>query len=166
MLAASLAVLAMPAGAQGSTRTAAHPAMRAYDKQLLADVNRARVQNGLKPYTESDALYRMAHAWAEHMAKAHSLEHNPNAAFGTKQMKRTCPHATTAGENVGEQGTTNSQQLFQLYMDEPYHRANILSPKYTKGPAYTDVGIATVAVPNGDGTSSEWNVMDFANHCG
>lgn len=138
--------------------------LRTYDKHLLKYVNQARADNGLKPLKQSGRLYKMAHAWAAHMAKTGSLEHNPNFGYGMPLINKRCPHATIAGENVGSQASTNSKQLFALYMQEPYHRANILNPKYNKPkhPRYTQVGIATVTASDG----SEWNVMDFANHCG
>ncbi|HWA66699.1 MAG TPA: CAP domain-containing protein [Mycobacteriales bacterium] len=172
-LVASAALLLCPAGAAAGPSVTAHstPAahLRPYDKQLLVDVNRARRQNGLKPYVQSDRLYRLAHKWAEHIVATRNLEHNP-ATFSIKTFRAAsgCRKATTDGENVGEQGSTNSRQLFELYMSDPAHRDNNLSPKYNAPnvPGYTDVGIATIAVPNGNGTFSEVNVMDFANHCG
>jgi uncharacterized protein YkwD len=169
---ASTALLCFPATAVGSSSVGSHstPAaqVRTYDKQLFADVNRARKQNGLRPYVQSDRLYRMALMWAHHIVATRSLQHNPATdSVKTFRAASGCTKATTAGENTGAQGTQNSQQLFQLYMSDPAHRDNNLSPKYNapKVPGYTDVGIATVAVPNGDGTSSQVNVMDFANHC-
>ena len=137
--------------------------LRSYDKHLLAYVNHARADNGLKPFVQSNRLYKIAHSWAAHLAKTHNLQHNPDYYYGKPLVTHRCPHATIAGENTGEQGTTDARQLFDLYMNEPYHRANILSPKYNeqKSPRYTQVGIATVKASDG----SEWNVMDFANHC-
>jgi uncharacterized protein YkwD len=172
-IAVSVALLCFPAGALGSPSLASRstPAaqLRTYDKQLFADVNRARRQNGLKPYAQSERLYRMALNWAHHIVATRSLQHNP-ATDNVKAFRAAsgCTKTTTAGENTGAQGAQNSRQLFRLYMSDPAHRDNNLSPKYNAPdvPGYTDVGIATVAVPNPDGTSaSQINVMDFANHC-
>lgn len=172
VLAIPLALLCFPVSAAGSpsvtsrSTPAAH--LRAYDKQLFADITHARSQAGLKPYIQSDRLYRMARAWAKHIVATRSLQHNPaTESLRTFRKASGCTHSTTEGENVGEQGSTNSAQLFELYMSDPAHRDNIMSPKYNAPsvPAYTNIGIATVAVPNGDGTSSEVNVMDFGNHC-
>jgi uncharacterized protein YkwD len=44
-------------------------------------------------------------------------------------------------------------------MHSPPHRANILDKHYTV------LGIATVSVTR-NGVTTQWNVMDFANHCG
>jgi hypothetical protein len=115
----------------------------------------------------------MAHKWAEHIVASRNptitLEHNPQT-FSIRTFRRAsgCPKAVTDGENVGGQTSTDPKQLLALYMSDPAHRDNNLSPKYNspKVPGYTDVGIATVAVPDGVGSPSEVNVMDFANHCG
>ncbi|HEX3900208.1 MAG TPA: CAP domain-containing protein [Mycobacteriales bacterium] len=171
-LALPVALLCFPVSAAASPSLASHstPAaqLRAYDKQLFADVNAARKQNGLKPYVQSDRLYRMAREWAHHIVATRALSHNPaTESLKTFRTASGCSKSTTEGENVGEQGSTNSKQLFELYMSDPAHRDNNMSPKYNAPnvPAYTNVGIATVAVPNGDGTSAEVNVMDFGNHC-
>lgn len=171
-LAASAMLLCLPAGAVGepSVRSQSTPTaqLRPYDKTFLKYLNRARVANGLKPYKQSARLYRMAHKWALHIIATHNLSHNPQT-FSVKAFRAAsgCPKATTDGENVGEQDASDPKQLFDLYMSDPAHRDNNLSPKYNAPnvAAYTDVGIATIAIPNGNGTSSEVNVMDFANHC-
>jgi uncharacterized protein YkwD len=157
-LAVVLSMAVVPALA-GVSSAAPAKNVRAYDKDMLKYVNQARKTHGLKPLKESARLYSLAEGWAEQMAAHRNLEHDPYAAFGSKEMKHLCPHTTTAGENVGEQGTSNAPQLFALYKSSPSHWANIISTHFT------DVGIATVPLPNGDGTSSEWDVMDFANHC-
>jgi uncharacterized protein YkwD len=162
VIAAAVLGAVAPPPATAAPTPAKH--VRTYDKHLLKYVNNARANNGLKPLKQSNRLYKIAHRWAAHLAKSHdNLEHNPKFVLGGPLVTRTCPHATAAGENVGAQAQTAPKSLFKLYMDEPYHRANILSPKYnSRGtPRYTYVGIATVKASDG----SEWNVMDFANHC-
>jgi uncharacterized protein YkwD len=168
LLALTTSVGALGVGTLGVAHAAPEKNVRTYDKNMLRYVNQAREADGLKPYKESARLYRMAHAWAEHIIETRNLEHNP-ATTTTKSFRAAsgCTKATIAGENIGDQSSTNAKQLFALYMSDPAHRDNNLSPKYNAPglPGYTDVGIATVAVPNGDGTSSEIDVMDFANNC-
>ena len=89
--------------------------LRSYDKTLLKYGNHVRAQNGLKPYVQSDRLYKMAHAWAAHMAKDENLEHNPNYGYGGPLITKKCPNATIAGENVGSQASSDPKQLFELY---------------------------------------------------
>jgi uncharacterized protein YkwD len=158
-----LALVVVPAAA-GQAHPAKH--VRTYDKNLLKYVNHARKAHGLKPFKESARLYAVAHKWAVHMAKTHQLGDDPNWTAGG-QYRKVCPKATTAGANDGWQGKTSAKGMFAQYKAEPFHWANLQSPRYNPHgqPAYTDVGIATVAVKNGDGTTSEWNSMYFANHC-
>jgi uncharacterized protein YkwD len=66
-----------------------------------------------------------------------------------------CPHATAGGANDGWQAHSDPHGMFLRYKHEPFHWANILQPRYK------DVGIATVRAKDG----SEWDTMDFANHC-
>jgi uncharacterized protein YkwD len=159
----ALALAVVPAAA-GQAHPAKH--VRTYDKNLLKYVNHARKAHGLKPFKESARLYAVAHKWAVHMAKTHQLGDDPSWTAGG-QYRKVCPKATTAGANDGWQGKTSAKGMFEQYKAEPFHWANLQSPRYNPHgqPAYTDVGIATVAVKNGDGTTSEWNSMYFANHC-
>lgn len=175
-MAVAIALLCVPASSIASPSAAASstPAsqLRPYDKTFLKYLNQARVSAGLKPYKQSARLYRMAHRWAEHLVASRNpginLVHNPQT-FSIKTFRKAsgCPKARTDGENVGGQTSTDPKQLFDLYMSDPAHRDNNMSPKYNapRVPGFTDVGIATVAVPDGVGSPSEVNVMDFANNC-
>jgi uncharacterized protein YkwD len=162
-LAVTAALVLAVGGATAHAAPTPSDQLRPYDKHLLRYINHERAHNGLAPLKQSNRLYKIAHKWAAHMAKTENLEHNPNYGYGGPLVSKKCPHATIAGENVGAQAHTNAKDLFELYMDEPFHRANMLNPKYNKPkhPRYTQVGIATVRASDG----SEWNVMDFANHC-
>lgn len=130
--------------------------VRTYDKNLLKYVNHARVNHGLKPLKESAGLYAVAHSRAEYLAERNAVGHPPNLG---PEVQAMCPKMRTVGENSGAQGKTNAHQMFELYKSSPVHWANIISPDF----GY--VGIATIKVPNGDGTAREYDVMDFADHC-
>lgn len=136
--------------------------LRAYDKKLLKYVNHSRVVHGLKPFKQSDRLYKVAHAWAEHLAKTRTVGDDPAWTSGG-QFQKVCPKATTAGANDGAQGTSSPKKMFEQYKAEPFHWANIQSPRYNPPgqDPYTYVGIATVKAKDG----SEWDSMYFANHC-
>jgi uncharacterized protein YkwD len=137
--------------------TPAHE-LRTYDKNLLFYVNRARAAHHLPPLRQSDRLYRIAHAWATHMAQRHAIKDNPR---GVHQAARSCPGWHAYGENVAAQEGTDAHAIFELYMHDRAHRRTILRRRYH----FTDIGIATVKVVR-DGQTTEWNVMDLANHCG
>jgi uncharacterized protein YkwD len=153
---ASLGAVVLPASAAG---TAGHHkpsvAVRSYDAKLLAHSNSARAQAHAAGYTMNHKLWKVAHAWAIHLAKTGVLAHNPNL---TGQISKRCPAWTAIGENVGVVYGDSVDQLFQAYMNSPEHRANILDKHYRQ------VGIATVKVVR-DGEVEQWDVMDFGNHC-
>jgi len=163
---AVVAVAPAPASATGAVHNTAatsshrnvarvHLQVRAYDDSLLSRVNTARSQNSRHAYTMIAKLHRLARSWAAHLASTGVLEHNP--ALVT-DISRLCPNWTNLGENVGVEGGSSAGQMFSAYMHSPPHRANILDRSYTV------VGIATVtSIQNG--IKTQWNVMDFANHC-
>jgi uncharacterized protein YkwD len=152
--AASLAVAATPVGA--SAAPGAHPdQVRHYDQTLLAHSNSARAAANRRDYAMNPRLWRVAHAWAKHLAATGVLEHNPNLV---PELGKACPKWTAIGENVGVVYDESLDQLFQAYMHSPPHRANILDKRYS------EVGFATVKVTR-NGQVQQWDVMDFANHC-
>ncbi len=165
--ACAAAVAVAPAGASATTAphyasaristTAVHGhfRIRAYDHSLLNRVNSARAANARHSYTMIHKLHHVARLWARHLAATGVLEHNPALVA---DVSRVCPNWTALGENVGVEGGSNAGELFSAYMHSPPHRANILDSSYTV------VGIATVTV-TWHGQQTQWNVMDFANHC-
>jgi uncharacterized protein YkwD len=153
---AALSAVVMAISLTGVAQASPATNVRPYDVNMLKYVNQARTAHGLKPYKESARLYRVAHTWAAHMAQTQTLAHNPNAFA---QIGAKCPQWTHLGENVGDEIGESAAWLFNLYMSDAPHRQNILSRKFT------DAGIASVQSVNADGTTSEWDVMDFGTHC-
>ena len=147
----ALAGVAAPAVARP---TPAHQ-LRTYDKNLLYYVNHARQAHHLPPLRQSNRLYRVAYRWAEHMARRRSLHDNPR---GAHEVARRCLRWRAYGENVAAQEGTDSRSIFELYMHDRSHRANILRHRFT------NVGIATVILHR-DGQTTEWDVMEFAERC-
>jgi uncharacterized protein YkwD len=127
-----------------------------YNLSLFSHVNIARANDARHAFRHNRRVHRVAHRWAAHLAATGYLEHNPNLVA---EVTRACPNWTTIGENVGVSGGHNATRLFSAYMHSPPHRANILDKHYTV------LGIATVSVTR-NGETTQWNVMDFANHCG
>lgn len=154
LVAVIASAMLITAGVQTASFAAPTPSsrLRTYDINLLGYLNHARTSQGLAPLKQSNRLYVIAHKWAVHEAATGSFAHNPQ--YGA-EVRTTCPGWRNYGENTGWQDGTNAKALFNLYMNDPPHRANMLSH------VFTDVGIATVRSSNG----KEWNVMDFANHC-
>lgn len=141
-----------PVAARGAHH---HLAVRPYDHKLLDHSNNARQSVRRPKYTMNHKLWVVAHGWAKHLARTGSLAHNPNI---TAQITKRCPEWTAIGENVGVVYGKSVDSLFHAYMKSPEHRANILDRRYHQ------IGIATVKVLR-NGSTQEWDVMDFANHC-
>jgi uncharacterized protein YkwD len=130
--------------------------VRGFDSALLGHSNRARAAHDAGRYAMNRKLWAVAHHWAEHLAHAGVLEHNPQL---TKELSVQCPRWTAIGENVGVVNEAGEGDLFAAYMASPEHRANILDRRYRQ------VGIASVKVTTASGQVQEWDVMDFGNHC-
>jgi uncharacterized protein YkwD len=76
----------------------------------------------------SSHLSDIAQNWAEWMARHHRLQHNPN-------LETQVHNWQDLGENVGCGGS--EPPIHRAFMNDRYHRDNILSPDYTQ------VGIGT-----------------------
>jgi hypothetical protein len=123
-----------------ATATPAH-AVSSDAYNYLSRINHERVAHGLRPLTMRTDLNWVAQRWANHMAAANALSHNPRLATQITNWQ-------IAGENVGEGPDIAS--LDSAFWHSPEHRANILTA------GYRDVGIAT-ARANG----ILWITVDF-----
>lgn len=114
---------------------------------ILALVNQARWDNGQLGLVRDPTLDAIAANWAEQMAAANTLSHNPDLSMEVP------PNWTALGENVA-QGQPDAASVHQAWMDSPGHRANVLGN-------YTDIGIAFLSA---GGTT--WAVEVFAMYDG
>jgi uncharacterized protein YkwD len=159
--AASIAVAAVPGGALAASGHHRHhtqhsTVIRSFDSHLLDHANNSRTNHSTHAYRMSHKLWKVAHAWALHLAKTGTLEHNPKLE---SRISHKCPAWRNIGENVGVvYGKATNKQMFKAYMNSPEHRANILDKHYHQ------VGIASVKVVRHHHVQ-EWDVMDFGNHC-
>jgi uncharacterized protein YkwD len=129
--------------------------LSSYDRQLLADVNAARIQRGIEPLNVSNRLTPIAQQWSQQIAGATDPGDNPHLRG---ELNAACPKWRLVGENVGVAGESTAQDLFNVYMANSGERQEILDPHFT------NIAVSSVA-QNEDGAPVEWNVMDFANHC-
>jgi uncharacterized protein YkwD len=95
---------------------------------FVTDTNHARMNHDRRVYAVSSDLTDVAQKWARWMARHHRLEHNPN-------LETQVHHWEDLGENVG--CGTSEPPIHHAFMNDRYHRDNILSPDYTQ------VGIGT-----------------------
>jgi len=107
----------------------------------FARINAERVNHGLPALTMRSDLNAVAQGWANHMAAANTLSHNPNLTSQVANWQ-------TVGENVGE--GPDVATLDTAFWNSPEHKANILDS------SYKDVGIGTTFA---DGIL--WITVDF-----
>jgi len=114
---------------------------------LATATNTARVSAGVAPLTVNAQLSAVAQAWANKLAAAGALSHNP-------ALRTQVTDWTVLGENVGLAGDIPTVQA--AFMHSPEHKANILDPRYTQ----IGVGSATSIYPS-CGCAVLWVVVDF-----
>lgn len=114
---------------------------------LASATNAARTSAGLPALSENAQLDAVAQAWANKLAAAGVLSHNPN-------VRTQVTNWTVLGENVGIAGDVPTVQ--NAFMHSPEHKANILDPRYTQ----MGVGSATSIYPS-CGCPVIWVVVDF-----
>jgi hypothetical protein len=138
----SLTVTALVGSAAFAGSALASPA-----GDLATATNTARVSAGLPALTENAQLDAVAQGWANKLAAAGVLSHNPD-------LRTQVADWTVLGENVGMAGDVPTVQ--NAFMHSPEHKANILDPRYTQ----MGVGSATSIYPS-CGCPVLWVVVDF-----
>jgi len=123
----------------------ASPAAASETDTLHSLVNQARAANGLGALARNGAMDAVALNWANALAAAGALSHNPN-------YSAQIPGGwSSAAENVA-QGHPSGSSMHDGWMGSSGHRSNILGD-------FTDVGMAFVAA---GGTT--WGVQVFARY--
>lgn len=109
--------------------------------QVLALVNDERAKAGLQPLTLDNTLNRVAAEKARDMAVNGYFSHDsPTYGSPFDMMRSFGVDYQSAGENIAA-GQKSASEVMQSWMNSSGHRANILSPKYTKlGVGYYDAG--------------------------
>jgi len=120
-----------------------------YVNLLFQAMNRDRVANGLPRLTWSPKLSVLAYDWSAEMSRSGWLRHQD---LGAAINRSDYSDIWTLGENilVGPAGMP-IEQMEQVWMNSPGHRANILSRNFNI------VGLAFVSGPDG----RIWVTVDF-----
>jgi hypothetical protein len=142
-----VATLSLVATALVGSAAFASPAFASPAGDLGAATNVSRASNGLPALALNAQLTAVAQAWADQLAAAGVLSHNP-------ALRTQVSDWSVLGENVGMAGDVPTVQA--AFMASPPHRANILDPRYTQ----MGVGSATSIYPS-CGCKVLWVVVDF-----
>ena len=115
------------------------------EQQFVAKINELRASKGLSQLSVDPNLTTIARNWAQSMAAAGDISHNPNLKdLVTSNWSRL-------GENVGVGG--NVSQLFDAFVASPHHYANLVDPLWTK------VGVGVVMSGSTMYTSHEFMTL-------
>jgi hypothetical protein len=142
-----VATLSIVATALVGSAALASPAFASPAGDLGVATNASRTSNGLPALAVKASLTAVAQAWANQLAAANVLSHNP-------ALRNQVSDWSVLGENVGMAGDIPTVQA--AFMASPPHRANILDPRYTQ----MGVGSATSIYPS-CGCKVLWVVVDF-----
>jgi uncharacterized protein YkwD len=140
-----------PAGAHRATGPLAVNSVEALEAQVLAEVNGARRQRGLRPLRLSTPLSHAAAFHSRDMARRGYFSHN--SASGTEFWRRVRRfygshgyRSWAVGENLlWASPDLNSSTALSMWMASPPHRANLLSRRWR------EIGLAAVHVSSGPG---------------
>jgi len=121
----------------------AAPARADAPGDIVTWVNTLRSGSGVAALGADPALTGVAQQWANHMAAAGDLSHNPNLATQVPQGW------TKIGENIGSGYSLTA--VYNGLLASPFHLANMVDPAYNR----TGVGIAA------DANGVVWLAEDF-----
>jgi hypothetical protein len=142
-----VATLSLVATALVGSAALASPAFASPASDLGVATNASRASDGLPALALNAQLNAVAQAWANQLAAANVLSHNP-------ALRGQVSDWSVLGENVGMAGDVPTVQA--AFMASAPHRANILDPRYTQ----MGVGSATSIYPS-CGCKVLWVVVDF-----
>lgn len=113
--------------------------------QVLAGVNRLRIEAGAPPLVASALLAKAAREFALYMAETDRYGHEADGRTPDERARRAGYQPCIVAENIAYQYLSTgfrtaelSQGLLDAWMDSPGHRANILDLRLTE----IGVGIA------------------------
>jgi hypothetical protein len=123
----TVSIGAAPAGADELSPVA--------ESLFVTKINALRAAKGLGQLTVHAELVGIARNWAQSMANAGEISHNPSFP------NQVSANWKKLGENVGRGGDVDS--LFQAFVNSPAHYANLVDP------AFNHVGVGVVIRSDG-----------------
>ncbi|MFM2433204.1 MAG: hypothetical protein RLZZ511_4418 [Cyanobacteriota bacterium] len=114
-------------------REKSRPKMNKKQSELLSLINDARRDRNIAPLRFSNTLSRAAQVHVEDIVRHnYELTHtgSDGSSVGDRASRAGYPNRYV-GENVAA-GTQSVKDTFEMWMDSPGHRDNILDPDYTE----------------------------------
>ncbi|MDQ1486532.1 MAG: hypothetical protein QOJ62_2225 [Actinomycetota bacterium] len=142
-----LTAVSMAVAALGASTALATPALAGPSGDLASATNNSRAAAHLPALQLNGQLSAVAQAWANRLAAAGALSHNP-------ALRSQVTGWTVLGENVGMAGDIPTVQA--AFMASAAHRANILDARYTQ------MGVGSASSINASCKCAVlWVVVDF-----
>lgn len=105
------------------------------EARFVAKINQLRAQKGVQPLVVDPELTDIGRRWAQHMAEAGQISHNPDYASQVHQ------DWGKLGENVGMGPDVDT--LFDAFVRSAGHYRNLVDPDFNR------VGVGVVIAPDG-----------------
>ena len=151
LLLVSVGLLATAATAAPVARTAS-TRLPSLEGEVLAQLNKTRVERGLRPLVASDSLQSASVLHSTAMLTGGFFQHeSADGSPFSDRVKRFYPVAGfqtwTVGENLlYSSGEITAEAVIQAWLDSPGHRRNLLSP------AWREVGVGAFEAASAGGT--------------
>ncbi len=127
-------------GSSGTTIGGGATATATDADQILDFVNQERTSRGLSALTLNSQLTAAAVTHARDMADNGFFSHTGSDGSHVGDRATAAGYSWTAvGENIG-QADVSAEEIVDLWMNSPGHRANILGPDFTELGVGTDDG--------------------------
>lgn len=126
---------------KNNATTAAATNQAAYEKELIALVNKERAKAGVKALAVDKKLAQVARLKSEDMKKRNNMSHEGSYGSPFDMMKKFGITYRSAGENIAR-GQRTPKEVMKSWMNSSGHRANILNKRYTH------IGVGYVASGN------------------
>ena len=139
-------------GAAAGTRS--HSVLTSLELGTLDQINAIRERHGLDPLRFSRGLFASANLHCEQMVEGGYFGHQGlHGSSFDRRLDRFYPQAGHIYYQVGENllwssGHESSAAMVRAWMRSPPHRENLLDPEWTQ------IGVATLAVPSAPGVYS------------
>ena len=130
-------LVALAAASVGTARADARGLATAEERDLLAEINRVRMQHRLRPFQADSRLLQAARSHSGDMARKNYFDHR----HFSWQLRRYGVRGQIFGENIAwhSGAQTSPVRVVRMWMASPPHRANLLSTRFRR------VGVATAS---------------------
>ena len=120
------------------------PRLTDEEQKIFELTNKTREKEKLRPLKLNAVLVKVARGHSANMAKQEKMDHELDGKNPTQRVKDAGYTPAGVGENVGETNGDMPEKIFQMWMDSPPHKENILRDKFE------EIGVGIARNANGE----------------